>query len=226
VIQINGRVRASFEGTQLALKGPLDRGDFAQPLALPAMPKLVPRGPAPLNLSALQRRLIALRFLPTGTASGKWDYRTQQAVLAFQGWVGETKDGIVGTATRAELELATLPKPTRSRSGSWIEVHRKKGVALLVRDGRVVQAVHVSSGAPGYTTPSGAYRIFRKERNSWSVPYRVWLPYASYFNGGIAFHEWSEIPPQPASHGCVRIPAPEAAAVYAFAANGTAVYVS
>ena len=57
------------------------------------------------------------------------------------------------------------------------------------------------------------------------MPYQVWLPWASYFNGGIAFHEYPDVPPQPASHGCVRIPAPEAQGLYAFAAIGTPVSV-
>jgi lipoprotein-anchoring transpeptidase ErfK/SrfK len=53
----------------------------------------------------------------------------------------------------------------------------------------------------------------------------VWLPYASYFNRGIAFHEYHDVPAVPASHGCVRLPAPEAPTVYAFATVGTRVTV-
>jgi lipoprotein-anchoring transpeptidase ErfK/SrfK len=53
----------------------------------------------------------------------------------------------------------------------------------------------------------------------------VWLPYASYFNGGIAFHGYDEVPAWPVSHGCVRLSAPEAPFVYEFAAIGTPVLV-
>ena len=57
------------------------------------------------------------------------------------------------------------------------------------------------------------------------VPFRTWLPLASYFNAGIAFHEYPDVPSYPASHGCVRVPAPEAKGVYRFASVGTPVVV-
>jgi lipoprotein-anchoring transpeptidase ErfK/SrfK len=104
-------------------------------------------------------------------------------------------------------------------------VYRSKGVTLLVEGSQVIQAVHSSSGAPGYETPAGDYAVVRKERNSWSYPYQVWLPYASYFNGGIAFHQYADVPARPASHGCVRLSAPEAPLVYRFATVGTPVIV-
>ena len=51
------------------------------------------------------------------------------------------------------------------------------------------------------------------------------MPYAAYFDGGIAMHGLDSVPPYPASHGCVRISMPEAPAVYAFVSVGTPVYV-
>jgi lipoprotein-anchoring transpeptidase ErfK/SrfK len=95
----------------------------------------------------------------------------------------------------------------------------------MVEDGKTKRAIHVSAGAPSTPTPSGSYSVFRKERNSWSVPFQQWLPYASYFNAGIAFHEYAQVPTYPASHGCVRVPSPEARFVYGFAKIGTAVIV-
>ena len=57
------------------------------------------------------------------------------------------------------------------------------------------------------------------------MPFQTWLPYASYFNNGIAFHEYPDVPTFPASHGCVRVPSPEAKCLYKFAALGTVVVV-
>jgi lipoprotein-anchoring transpeptidase ErfK/SrfK len=51
------------------------------------------------------------------------------------------------------------------------------------------------------------------------------MPWASYFTGGIALHAYPDVPAYPASHGCVRLPAPEAQRVYDFALQGTPVYV-
>ena len=194
-------------------------------MTLPSEPAEVPNGHAPADPAAVQRRLVALRYLPSDAVTGTWDYRTSQAVTAFQAWQGLDRDGAVGPQTLAELETASPPVPAKTGTGRRIEVYRSKGVTLLIDGSSIVQAVHSSSGAPGYETPAGDYSVFRKEENSWSVPYQVWLPWASYFNGGIAFHEYPDVPPQPASHGCVRIPAPEAQGLYAFAAIGTPVSV-
>ncbi len=86
-------------------------------------------------------------------------------------------------------------------------------------------AIKVSSGNPGYAIPTGSYAIYRKSIRDWSYPYAVWLPYASYFNGGIAFHEYLDVPAYAASHGCVRVPAQDAPLVYEFAAQNTPVEV-
>ncbi len=60
---------------------------------------------------------------------------------------------------------------------------------------------------------------------SWSVPFQVWMPYAAYFVGGIATHQYPHVPEYPASHGCVRLPEGDAARVYQFVELGTPVTV-
>ena len=89
----------------------------------------------------------------------------------------------------------------------------------------MVRAIHVSTGAPGRATPSGSFRVYRKERMSWSRPFSTWLPYASYFTGGVALHEYPSVPAYPASHGCVRVPHDDAPTVYDFATDDTRVVV-
>ncbi len=202
----------------------LERADFAKPGTGPERTSR-PRGSKSAGTRAIQQRLAKLRYLPRGAVDGIEGYRTQQAVIAFQSWRGLARDGIVGPATSAALARASRPKPKRGGPARRIEVYREKGVALLIEGGKVKRAIHVSTGAPGTETPSGTYSVFRKELRSWSVPFRTWLPYASYFNQGIAFHEYPDVPTFPASHGCVRVPAPEAKGVYRFATVGTAVVV-
>jgi hypothetical protein len=225
LIRVNGLDRATFIGSKLALKSPLDKHDLSKPITLPAQPRRVPKGHAPPDPRGVQKRLVSLGYLPSDAVTGAWNVRTSHAVLAFQAWQRLSRDGIVGPQTLATLEIAERPKPTSTLGGRRAEVHREKGVTLLVEDGRVVRALHSSSGKRAYETPAGSFRIFRKERNSWSVPYQVWLPYASYFNGGIAFHAYPEVPSHPASHGCVRLPVPEAPFAYSFMSIGTRVTV-
>jgi lipoprotein-anchoring transpeptidase ErfK/SrfK len=188
-------------------------------------PNATPGTGAPTDARGVQERLVALRYLPADAVTGKWDYRTAQALTAFQAWQGLARDGIAGPRARAALKAANPPTPARGARGRSIEVYRAKGVTLLIVASRVIRAIHSSSGKPGYTTPAGNYAIFRKEANSWSLPYSTWLPYASYFNAGIAFHAYPDVPAQPASHGCIRISAAEAPFLYAFAAIGTPVSV-
>ena len=172
---------------------------------------------------------MRLRYLPPDAVTGTSDYRTSQAVIAFQSWEGLRRDGIVGKQTARSLVTVQPPLATRQGSGRWVEVHRAQGTLLLVQDGVVVQAVHCSTGmtmdAPPYDTPAGSYKVFAKMLKSWSVPYMVWMPYAAYFDGGIAIHGLDYVPAYPASHGCVRVSMPEAPTVYAFVSVGTPVYV-
>jgi lipoprotein-anchoring transpeptidase ErfK/SrfK len=105
-----------------------------------------------------------------------------------------------------------------------VQIDTRRQVMLLVEGGRVVRAIHVSTGAGG-RTPLGHFSVYRKERLSWSVPFSVWMPWASYFRGGFAMHAYPSVPSYPASHGCVRVPPVEAPGVYAFAGYGTPVWV-
>jgi lipoprotein-anchoring transpeptidase ErfK/SrfK len=225
LINVNGIERAAFVGSRLAVRGALEQRDMSKPIRLPSEPVDVPKGAAPADPRGVQQRLVALRYLPAAAVTGAWDYQTSQAVMAFQAWQQLDRDGIVGAQTLAALETAARPEPRSSQPGRLVEVYRDKGVTLLIDDGEVVRALHSSSGTQGYETPTGRYSIFRKERNSWSVPYQVWLPYASYFNAGIAFHGFADVPATAASHGCIRLPVPDAPTAYDFMSIGTPIFV-
>ncbi|HKU56933.1 MAG TPA: L,D-transpeptidase family protein [Gaiellaceae bacterium] len=226
LITMNGRPWARFADSRLTIEDPRGRDGLTRPIRLPRKASLVPKGPAPADPAGVQKRLVALRYLPAQAVTGRWDDRTLHAVTAFQAWQRLSRDGIVGAQTLAALETASPPRPAGNPGGGrHVEVYRARGVTLLLDRGRLVRALHSSSGAKGYETPTGSYTIFRKERNSWSVPYRQWLPHASYFNRGIAFHGYPSVPAWPASHGCVRLPAVEAPRAYDFMRIGTSVSV-
>lgn len=165
----------------------------------------------------IQQRLVVLGYLPSSAVTGHLGPWTRGAVIAFQGWEKLARDGDPGPTTIARLRTAKRPTPTAG-SGKRIEVYLTAQVALLVNGNHVDRVIKVSTGAPGYATPAGNYTIYRKHLKDWSYPYSVWLPYASYFNGGIAFHESPDVPAYPASHGCVRVPRDDAPLVYTFAA--------
>ena len=170
------------------------------------------------------------RLPPDDAVTGTWDYRTMQAVIAFQAWSGLSRDGVVGPMTLTKLSAAGRPLPLdRTSKGRRVEIYRARGVVLLINNGKVVRAIHTSTGiggdSPDIGTPPGKWKIYRKEVKSWSVPYKTWLPYAAYWVGGWALHGYADVPAQPASHGCARLPLPEAKIVYDFVSIGTPVQV-
>jgi len=186
-------------------------------------------GVDPDDAGAVQQRLVELAYLPAEAVNGSYDDRTAQAVMAFQAWEGLVPDGVVGDLTAAALGVAEPPRPSQQGDGRWVEIHREVGTTLLVEDGVTVRAVHSSSGESGdeppHATPPGSFAVTAKALKDWSEPYEVWMPYACYFNGGIAIHGADAVPPWPASHGCVRVPNVEAPVVYRFVSVGTPVFV-
>ena len=49
-------------------------------------------GPVPVGIAAVQRRLVALRYLATGMVNGRLDYRTSQALARLPGVGGARPD--------------------------------------------------------------------------------------------------------------------------------------
>ena len=172
----------------------------------------------------VQQELVDLGFMARTGINGTVDAQTSTALLGFQKWSGLERDGSLGATTIVALQRATRPEPARREPGRRIEVQLRRQLALLILDNRVIRAVHISSGAGG-KTPIGSFRVYRKERFSWSVPFKVWLPWASYFTGGVAFHEFGSVPTYAASHGCVRVNHYDAETLFGFAETGTPVDV-
>jgi len=194
----------------------------AAPAAEAASLSVGARGPAVL---VLNERLAELGYLPRRNVTTTFSRATYHAVIAFQKHERLARDGVVGDRTKAALSEARRPRPRLAVAGRRIEVWRDRQLALLVVNGVAMRTVAVSSGKPGYATPPGRFSVYRRERLSWSYSYSVWLPWAAYFNRGIAFHGYRSVPVYAASHGCVRVPLPFAPALYEFARLGTRVDV-
>jgi len=177
------------------------------------------------TIADVQRRLVALRYLPSSAVTGKSDYRTSQAVMAFQAWNGLPRDGVAGVQTRTKLLSASVPHPRAGSYGHHVEVYRSLGVVLCVDGGTVVRVVHCSTGRPGLETTAGVWHVYLKSLRFYSREYDSWMPWTSFFHGGEGLHGYEEVPSYPASHGCVRLSMPEAPWVYDFATMGTTVIV-
>jgi hypothetical protein len=174
--------------------------------------------------TVLQTELADAHFA-VGAIDGCDGAATRAAVQAFQKANGLAADGVAGPKTRAALAKPATLKPVSRSKGLHVEVDRSRQLLLVVDSGKVKDVYSVSTGKNGYETPVGTFKVFRKELKSWSVPYKVWLPYASYFNGGVAFHA-GDTEVTNASHGCVRVPAAFAREIYDLLVPGTKVIVT
>lgn len=206
-------VRLLVDGRAIARVGryptakPLTARNVRVPNLPPPAPQPTPRlGPPDEATLELQTRLSELGYLDPSGVNGRKGEQTRFAVIAFQKWEGLQRDGIAGPATQAALATAVRPTPVTSGPGHRVEVLLDRQLSLVIQDDTVLRTIDVSTGKPGYETLAGKWTIQRKYLRDWSVPYKLWLPYASYFVGGYAFHEYSDVPPYPASHGCVRTP--------------------
>jgi hypothetical protein len=170
------------------------------------------RGP---SVWELERRLAALHYAIR--LDGAFDADDVEAVYAFQKVEGMPRTGSVDGAFWARLTGARAPGARYG--GDHIEVDKTRQVLFVVRAGQVALVVAVSTGATG-NTPLGLWRVYRKVQGFDWVLY-----YPSYFLRGFAVHGYPDVPPYPASHGCVRIPMWVAQTVYADIAYGSAIYI-
>ncbi len=172
------------------------------------------------GVRAMQEDLARLTYLAPRFVNGSFDSATWQAVVGFQGYSRLERNGVATALTVASLMRAERPQARHIEGVAHVEVDLDRQVMMLVHgSGVVTRLIHISSGITG-NTPAGSFTVLRKERMSWSKPFKAFLPYASYFFEGFAMHEWADVPEYAASHGCVRIPAGDAAAVYAFTEFG------
>jgi len=150
---------------------------------------------------ALQTTLASLGFW-LGELDGNYAHLTQQAVMAFQKANGLARDGIAGPQTLAALAGATRPLPAVVTDG--IEIDLERQLILVVSAGETVHVLNTSTGRSGWRTPRGDFAINRQIDGMRHAPLGdLWRP--KYFTGGIAVHGSSNIPGQPASHGCARL---------------------
>lgn len=205
---------------------PLTAAALRVPDVKPPKPNVTPSGGATTGTRAAQQRLADLGYLLPGDVDGRTGPATTAAVIAFQKWEGIQRDGVLGPQTLGKLRTAQRPVPrTRGGSGRRVEVLVGKQLALAIQDNRVVRALHVSSGKPSTPTPIGSFSVYAQYPRWWSVPFREWLLWASPFVGGVALHQFPDVPVYAASHGCVRVPEANARWLYRFVSVGTPVRV-
>lgn len=163
----------------------------------------------------LESALITHRFalLHADSAFGA---DTLEAVYALQKFSGLSRSGRMSAAAWLALGRSEPPRPRLH--GSYIEVDKTRQVLYVVRNSKVTLIVPVSTGATG-NTPIGIFHVYSK------VPGGAVMYYSNYFTGAFAIHGYVDVPPYPASHGCVRVPMWIATHLYGLISLGMRVYI-
>jgi hypothetical protein len=118
-------------------------------------------------------------------------------------------------------------QPERAQSGELeIVVSLPQQRAYVYRGDTLIGVSTVSSGQPGYETPTGSFNILEKDRHHRSNRYDdAPMPFMQRLTwDGIALHGGA-LPGHPASHGCVRLPLAFAQHLFAATELGAAVHV-
>jgi peptidoglycan hydrolase-like protein with peptidoglycan-binding domain len=164
-----------------------------------------------------EQRLADLGYW-AGPVDGVWDAVSRNALIAFQKVAGAKR---TGKLTRAEWNALMGPTPgvprPREKGAAHIEVDLARQVLFLVdADGKVANVLPISSGSGksfhenGYpethaVTPCGHLEVYSKA-SGWKTSPLGQMHNPMYIVGGIAIHGSEDVPPYPASHGCIRIP--------------------
>jgi N-acetylmuramoyl-L-alanine amidase len=194
----------------------------SHPLKLQVVNRTLSEGDTGPDVLALEKRLRALHY-DTGTVSSSYSIDTVHAVTAFEKVQGLDRDGQAGVKVWKALNHPKTIKLRYPSAGKYVvEVNIEKQVLLLGKNGKVDKILDTST-AGGYQfkgsdgqeetaiTPRGHF-TFQYKLTGTHISDLGSLYYPSYFtNTGYAIHgegngtSASNVPPFPASHGCVRI---------------------
>ena len=157
----------------------------------------------------VQRGLARMHYAVS--RSGVFDAATGRAVMAYR--------KVNGLARRFDADRAVVRrilagkgafKPRRPDAGRHAEADLSRQVLALVDGGKVVSVYHSSSGAPATPTVIGTFRVYMKTPGTNARG----MVDSSYFIRGYAVHGYVDVPAFNASHGCLRIPIPDARRVF------------
>ena len=149
--------------------------------------------------------------------NGHFDEATGRAVLALRKMIGLQRVETANAGLFQRLrDGAGYYRVRYPRDGDHIEANLTKQVLVEVQHGRVRRIYTMSSGKPSTPTVLGRFQVYMKTPGTNSEG----MVDSNYFIRGYAIHGYAEVPVYAASHGCLRIPIPNAAEVYAWVQVG------
>jgi len=162
-------------------------------------------GTAGARVMLLQRGLKRLGFAVGLT--GFYDDGTARAVNAFRKTNRLGRNGFASTEVYSRVFRGRGAfKPRFPRAGRHVEFDWSRQVLALIDKGRAHHVYHASSGKASTPTVFGTFTFYRKQPGTNSLG----MVHSNYFIRGYAIHGYHSVPNYPASHGCIRVPVPNA----------------
>ena len=173
------------------------------------------------SVRLLQTELASMHYVVP--ISGYFDEATGRAVIAYRKVTGLERVAYSGKQVFRELSRGAGAFSVRYRGdGRHIEANLSLQVLVEIEAGGRVHAIYtMSSGKPSTPTVLGRFRVYRKEPGTNAHG----MVDSSYFISGYAIHGYFEVPVWAASHGCLRVPIPNAPSIYGWVQFGMPVDV-
>jgi hypothetical protein len=183
------------------------------------LPRALPgeRSPA---VSLLQTKLAALHYAVPRT--GVYDAGTQRAVMAWRKVTGMARNYIASKPVFTGLLRGRGVFHVRHpQDGHHVEARLGNQVLALIDHGKVQRIYHISSGKPSTPTVRGRFHVYLKTLGTNAKG----MVDSNYFIRGYAIHGYFDVPAYNASHGCLRVPIPDARPIYDWLRIGDVVWV-
>jgi peptidoglycan hydrolase-like protein with peptidoglycan-binding domain len=175
------------------------------------------KGPA---VRFLQDKLASLHYVTS--RSGVYDSATGRAIMAWRKVAGYSRTYIATADVFAGmLKGRGVFKVRHPGDGRHVEARLNQQVLALINGSKVERIYHTSSGKPSTPTIQGKFAVYLKTPG---VNAKGMVD-SNYFIRGYAIHGYADVPPYNASHGCLRVPVPNAQSIYDWLGIGDVVWV-
>jgi peptidoglycan hydrolase-like protein with peptidoglycan-binding domain len=173
------------------------------------------------SVRLLQSELNAMHFVVP--LNGVFDEATGRAVIAYRKMTGLERVSSTNLTVFKKLQEGAGTFHVRyPGDGRHVEGDLTRQVLAEIEPGGHVRALYtMSSGKPSTPTVIGRFRVYNRTPGTNSEG----MVDSSYFIRGYAIHGYAEVPTYAASHGCLRVPIPNALSIYDWVQYGTPVDV-
>ncbi|MGH9038070.1 MAG: L,D-transpeptidase family protein [Acidimicrobiia bacterium] len=210
------------------------------PAPVPAVGAVPPQGLGPGARSPqvkVLEDLLAAQKYGVHTIDDAYDQNTADAVVAFQKAAGLPRTGRATQDVADALTTSHPPDPLVPGGGATrVEIDLPRQILLLYQNDALLRVLPVSTGSGKRFCDRGRCRTAATPPGSFRVGYRIpgwrksplgrmYKPVYYMVGIGVAIHGYHQVPTEPASHGCVRIPMASADWFSDQVPDGTPVYV-